>query len=961
MAQQDPQPSDQGVEHGYRKLLEAVFRGRSAAGSSRGTSVGGHGRSASRVADVSAAQESNDLRRLLKRHFGYDEFRPRQEAIIANALAGRHGLVIIQTGGGKSLCYQLPVMAMDGMALVVSPLIALMKDQVDALRANGVPAAFINSTLNFNEIGRVQRAALAGDIKVLYAAPERVTTPWFLRFLESLRVGLIAIDEAHCISEWGHDFRPDYRKLAELRTRFPDTPVMALTATATERVRDDIVAQLRLGDCPRFISSFDRANLTYSVWPKQREYDDLLDLLDTRRGQSAIIYCFSRRETEELAEDLTADGHRAVAYHAGLDAETRRRAQERFIDGDVPIVAATIAFGMGIDKPDIRLVVHYSLPKSIEGYYQETGRAGRDGKPSDCVLFFSEGDRSKQEYFIHQMEDDAARHVAERQLEQMVEYGRLLRCRRKYLLAYFGDVMEGESCGNCDVCLTQTAKKMLSAVILTGERFGIEYINRLLLGSGDERIGEFGHDRMSVYGIVDDYDRKGLRSIAEMLVERGLLAREEGSLGVISVTQEGRAWLRDWQDFGLIAQVDEALPQRKGDAVEGPEKRGRSEGGSLLEELQAVRRRLAEENGLPASDILTDATLRRVANVKPAHDQALLQILGVGQAKLEQYGEAFLAAIEQHEQRAEAPTGTQEVYDQSLFEKLRALRWRLAEEQGVPAFVVFGDAALGRLAAASPTTPEAMLRVSGVGPVKLERYGEAFLAAIRGHLSDSGTPPQQGPETGGTANKESAIDNTQDEALFETLKTLQSQLRVDLPAHLFFPNSTLRAIAAAKPTTLEAMLRITGVGPAKLECYGEPFLGAIREYIQHSRVGPPKSSPQDDGADLPEVGSLDEEYYEQLLDTATRFFTNRTRVLDQLRGEERALKVQLEPFVKRMGTIERQGVTISWTAERTRARLDMDKTLSELKKWLSEEEIKGLYEETTQAGHVRVRVDRDKS
>ncbi len=602
--------------------------------------------------------DAGDLRRLLKQHFGYDEFRPRQEAIIANALAGRHGLVIIPTGGGKSLCYQLPAMAMGGLTLVVSPLIALMKDQVDALRANGVPAAFINSTLSFDELGRVQQAALAGGLKILYAAPERVNTPGFRRFLESLRVGLIAIDEAHCISEWGHDFRPDYRNLAELRSRFPDTPVMALTATATERVREDITAQLRLGDCPRFISSFDRANLTYSVQPKQRAFGKLVDMLDERRGESAIIYCFSRRETERLADQLTAGGHPALAYHAGLEPETRRRAQERFIDGEVPIVAATIAFGMGIDKPDIRLVVHYSLPKSIEGYYQETGRAGRDGQPSDCVLFFSQGDRIKQEYFIQQIGDDAARDVAERQLNQVVEYGRLRTCRRKYLLAYFGEAMEGESCGRCDSCLgeyrsvdvTQPAKKILSAVIRTGEQFGIGYVNRVLLGSRDKRIRKFGHDRLSVYAIVDDYDRNGLRSIAEMLAERGLLAKEEGSLGVMRVTPEGRAWLRGGQSLEIEVRADDSSPQgtRRGDESAGRRK----------------------EDGAAG-------------------------------------------------------------YDQALFEKLRALRRRLAEEQGVPAFVVFGDAALRGLAAARPVTPDAMLQVSGVGPAKLQKYGEPFLAAIR--------------------------------------------------------------------------------------------------------------------------------------------------------------------------------------------------------------------------------------
>ncbi len=610
---------------------------------------------------VTAPHRTSDLRPLLKRYFGYEEFRPEQESIIANALAGRHGLVIMPTGGGKSLCYQLPAMAMDGLTLVVSPLIALMKDQVDALRGNGVPAAFINSTMDFERIGRVQRAALDGKLKVLYAAPERVTTSEFLRFLESVRVGLIAIDEAHCISEWGHDFRPDYRNLAELRARFPETPVMALTATATERVRDDIVAQLRLGDCPRFISSFDRANLTYSVRPKpnkQRAFDALLGLLNERRGESAIIYCFSRKETEELAQRLTGEGHRAVAYHAGLEPEVRRRAQERFIEGDVPIVAATIAFGMGIDKPDIRLVAHYSLPKSIEGYYQETGRAGRDGKPSDCVLFFSEGDRGKQQYFIHQMEDGAVRDMAERQLEQVVEYGRLRACRRKYLLAYFGETMAGESCGRCDSCLavyrpvdvTEPAQKILSAVIRTGERFGIFYVNRVLLGSRDKRIGRLGHDRLSVYGIVDDYDRNGLRTIAEMLVERGLLSKEEGSQGAIRVTSDGRSWLSSGQRLEMDVREGDSAPRRRdGGSERSSDERsaaGHDEG--LFQELRALRRRLAEEQGVPAFVVFNDATLRGLASFRPVTPEAMLKVSGVGPAKVERYGEAFLAAIREH-------------------------------------------------------------------------------------------------------------------------------------------------------------------------------------------------------------------------------------------------------------------------------------------------------------------------
>ena len=428
-------------------------------------------------------------------------------------------------------------------------------------------------------------------------------------------------------------------------------------------MQQDIVEQLRLPDCRRFVSGFDRPNLTYRVEPGAGTWDALLGLLEERRGQSAIVYCFSRKDTDELASRLTGHGHPAVAYHAGLDANTRRLTQERFIDGEVPIVTATIAFGMGIDKPDIRLVIHHTLPKSIEGYYQETGRAGRDGLPSECVLFFNEGDRAKQEHFIRAMTGDA-RALAERQLQQMVDYCRLTTCRRRYLLQYFGDTATGDSCGACDVCLAQrqtvdvtvVAQKMLSAVIRTGERFGIAHVSDVLLGSGKQRVKELGHDQLSVYGIVNDFDRSGLRDIASGLVERGLLTREDGQYPTISVTNAGRKWLRNRETLTLDMRVDEPSPQSK-----------------------LSRSRRASGGGTASPN-----------------------------------------------------TG----YDDALFEQLRALRRRLADEEGVPAFVVFGDATLKGLAAAKPTNPQDMLAVSGVGPTKLERYGEAFLAVVREYVRD---------------------------------------------------------------------------------------------------------------------------------------------------------------------------------------------------------------------------------
>ena len=621
--------------------------------------------------------ETTDLHGLLKRHFGYDEFRPGQERVIANALTGRHSLVVMPTGSGKSLCYQLPALDQGGLTLVVSPLIALMKDQVDGLRANGIAADFLNSSLDHATAAAVERRARAGEIRLLYVAPERVSMPGFRRFLSTLDLRLIAIDEAHCISEWGHDFRPDYRALSELRTQFPDTPVMALTATATQRVRQDIVAQLRLEGGAEFVSGFDRANLTYTVRQRQGAWDALLALLDQRPGQSAIIYCFSRKETAELAERLTGSGYPTVAYHAGLDVDTRRLTQERFIDDEVPIVAATIAFGMGIDKPNIRLVVHYALPKSIEGYYQETGRAGRDGQPSDCVLFFSEGDRARQEYFIQGMSGDA-RAVAERQLRQMVEYGRLQSCRRRYLLAYFGETMTGAACGNCDVCLSErhpvdvtvVAQKLLSAVIRTGERFGIAHINQVLQGGKSERIRELGHDRLSVYGIVDDYDRNGLRDVANGLVERGLLARAEGQYATISVTAAGREWLKRRERLTLDSRVAEGRPARESRPERRQERMALGNGrgdapfngrdAGLFEELRGLRRRLADEQGAPAFVVFNDATLRALALAKPTDERAMLRVNGVGRAKLERYGAAFLAAIRKYANGAPDGSGNYE-------------------------------------------------------------------------------------------------------------------------------------------------------------------------------------------------------------------------------------------------------------------------------------------------------------
>ena len=586
----------------------------------------------------------------MKSRFGYDSFLPLQEEIVRHVLGKDHCLVLMPTGGGKSLCYQLPALSLDGLTLVVSPLIALMKDQVDALRANGIPAAYVNSSLPASEIGSIYTAALLGRIKILYIAPERLTVPGFVSFLDSVSVSLIAIDEAHCISEWGHDFRPDYRNLKALRARFPDVPCIALTATATERVREDIISQLDIPGGKTFLSSFNRKNLTYTVLPKRDRLDALIGLLTKHMGESAIIYCFSRKGTEELVADLAAEGLNALPYHAGLDPATRRTNQERFIKDETPIIVATIAFGMGIDKPDVRLIVHYDMPKSVEGYYQETGRAGRDGLPSDCVLFYSSGDRSKQEYWISQMEDEDERSRARRKLDGMVEYSELTRCRRAYLLRYFGEEFDELNCGGCDFCLadmeefdaTVITQKILSAVIRTEERFGVSHLANVLRGSRAKRVIETGHDKLSVYGIARDFSKDEITSISRQLIDGGLLAKASGEYPTLSVTATGREFLRSRTNLRLT---------RRNEREEGRDRSAKSRldyDRELFELLRDLRRTLAEERRVAPYMVFGDVSLVQMAYFVPQSRESFSRITGVGANKLEEYGEIFVKHIREY-------------------------------------------------------------------------------------------------------------------------------------------------------------------------------------------------------------------------------------------------------------------------------------------------------------------------
>ena len=588
------------------------------------------------------------MRDLLKQYFGYDDFLPLQEEIISSVLEARDGLVLMPTGGGKSLCYQLPALRLDGLTLVVSPLIALMKDQVDGLKSNGIPAAFLNSSLTFAEMRRVQAQAQQGVLKILYVAPERLSNPAFQDFLARLKVSLVAVDEAHCISVWGHDFRPEYRRLGELRQSLPGVPFLALTATATERVRGDILGQLQLSQPQAYIASFNRANLNYSVVPKRRDsFDTLLALLQKHKGESGIIYCTSRKETESMAARLRGKGFDAQPYHAGLDDEVRRQTQERFIRDQVSIIVATIAFGMGIDKPDIRLLVHYSMPKSLEGYYQETGRAGRDGLPSDCVLLYTYGDAAKQEYFFDEIEDEAERRNARQKLAQVVEFCQLHTCRRKYILGYFGEEWAEENCGGCDICLTPReefdatiiAQKILSAVIRTGERFGIGHVSGVLRGANTKAIRQRDHAKLSVYGIAEEFSDLEIKEIAGLLVAEGLLFKNSGEYPTFGVSEAGRSFLSNRESLTL------SKPKREEEKASSASREALDYDQALFDALRELRSRTAAEKQVPPYVIFGDATLQQMAHYFPQSRESLSRISGVGARKLEVFGDAFLSVI----------------------------------------------------------------------------------------------------------------------------------------------------------------------------------------------------------------------------------------------------------------------------------------------------------------------------
>jgi len=583
----------------------------------------------------------------LQKYFGYSDFRHEQEAIVRHILNKDDVLALMPTGGGKSLCYQLPAVLFNGLTIVISPLIALMKDQVDSLNANGVAAAFYNSSQTPEEQKQLTRRLKENQVKLLYLAPERLfaNQGTLIGFLKTLDVSLIAIDEAHCISHWGHDFRPEYLALGSLKPEFPQVPVIALTATADQLTKKDILEKLNLKNPAIFISSFNRANITYRVIPKKNSFNQLLNFLDERKEDSGIIYCLSRKSTEALAADLKAEGYAAEAYHAGLENAVKARTQEAFLRDDVKIIVATIAFGMGINKPNVRYVVHVDMPKNIEGYYQETGRAGRDGLPSDALLLYSNGDANKLKRFALIEDNPEQTRIMLSKLDDMVRYCQLHACRRQFLLKYFNEDFPG-NCNSCDFCLTEfkqfdgtlIAQKVLSAVSRLKERFGATYVVDFLRGSKNEKI-HAGHKELKTYGIGADISKADWLRYLRELTALGYLQITDDAYPVLKLTGKSEAVLKGLEKVALI------LTQTTGDrepAIAPPFE------AALLAELKSIRRDIAMHENLPAYIILSDATLQEMAAYLPQSLDELRLISGFGDVKLARYGREFLLPVKNY-------------------------------------------------------------------------------------------------------------------------------------------------------------------------------------------------------------------------------------------------------------------------------------------------------------------------
>ncbi|NQE33379.1 DNA helicase RecQ [Microcoleus asticus] len=600
------------------------------------------------------------LEQALKHFFGYDSFRPGQQEIVEAALQKRDMMIVMPTGGGKSLCFQLPALLKPGLTVVVSPLIALMQDQVEALQDNGIGATFLNSTLSSQETRSRETAILEGKIKLLYVAPERLLGERFLPFLDivanKLGISAFAIDEAHCVSEWGHDFRPEYRQMQRVRDRYPDIPIMGLTATATERVRQDIIQQLTLRNPYIHVASFNRPNLYYEVRPKTKHsFAEVLQIIQ-KKGGSGIIYCLSRKKVDEVAYKLQQSGVQALPYHAGMNDVDRATNQTRFIRDDVQVMVATIAFGMGINKPDVRFVIHYDLPKNLEGYYQESGRAGRDNEPAHCSLFFGYGDVKTIEYIIEQKPDPQEQRIARQQLRRVINYADSSDCRRTVQLSYFGDSFPG-NCGNCDNCCDQKpvedwtieAMKFLSCVARCQEKFGMNHIIDVLRGSKSQKVLQYQHHQLSTYGIGKDRSADEWKKLSRTLLNQGFLDEKTDGFPILKLNE------KSWEIMKRQRTVEIAIePQRE---VQGKVRSLAVESEGLFTILRTLRKQIADEQFVPPYVVFADKSLRDMAEKRPQNLTEFEEVYGVGSNKRDKYGKVFLEAIRSFCQEQGLPTG----------------------------------------------------------------------------------------------------------------------------------------------------------------------------------------------------------------------------------------------------------------------------------------------------------------
>jgi len=619
------------------------------------------------------AEETDILKHKLKEVFGYNQFRGTQQAIIENILAGKNTFVIMPTGAGKSLCYQLPAVVSDGLAIVISPLIALMKNQVDQLNAFGINAQFLNSTLTKGEMNRVKRESLNGNIKLLYVAPESLTKADNIEFLKQANLSFVAVDEAHCISEWGHDFRPEYRRIKEIIGQLGNLPVIALTATATPKVQQDIQRNLQMEDADLFKSSFNRTNLYYEVRPKKHAKKQLIQFLNNHKNESGIIYCLSRKKVQEIAETLKVNGFKAAPYHAGLEPAVREKNQNDFLNDNIHIIVATIAFGMGIDKPDVRFVVHYDVPKSLEGYYQETGRAGRDGIQGYCLMFYSHNDINKLEKF------NKDKSVQEREnalilLQEMSYYAESPVCRRKQLLHYFGEEYRVENCEGCDNCVHPRdkfdAEKELELVIktalTTGERFGLTHIVNVIRGSENQYVISYDHNKLDEYGQGDDESDDFWKSIVRQSLIYEYLEKDIENIGVLKVTDKGREFVKKPHPVQFSKDHEYATNVEEEENSERPRYGTKAYDEKLFEMLKGLRKKIADEKDLPPFVIFQDPSLEEMATTYPTTETELANVNGVGMGKVQKFGKKFLTMIADYVDENDIVTASEVIVKSSV-------------------------------------------------------------------------------------------------------------------------------------------------------------------------------------------------------------------------------------------------------------------------------------------------------